>query len=87
MVRTWLRVPLIPGYNDSEENLKKLAEFGSRIGVEKISLLPYHRWGESKYERLGRKYPFKQADPPSDERVHEAKQILEAGGRKVTIGS
>ncbi len=86
-VRTWLRVPLVPGYNDSEENLKKLAEFGTQIGVGKISLLPYHRWGESKYEQLGRKYPFTQADPPSNEHLDEAKQILESGGRKVTIGN
>jgi len=86
-VRTWLRFPLIPGYNDSEENLRKLAEFGTQIGVEKISLLSYHRWGESKYERLGRKYLFKQAESPSNEHVDEAKRILEAGGIKVTIGT
>ena len=43
-VRTWLRFPLIPGYNDSLDNLDKMAQLASRVAVEKISVLPYHSY-------------------------------------------
>jgi len=85
-VRTWLRVPLIPGYNDSEEHLRRIAEFGLETGAEKISLLPYHVWGKAKYDRLGRRYPMEGTPLPSDEFVKERQRAMESLGAKVTIG-
>jgi pyruvate formate lyase activating enzyme len=85
-VRMWLRFPLIPGYNDSARNVKELAEFAVSIGVEKISLLPYHRFGEAKYDKLGGKYTFT-AKEPSKEHVEEIKREIEAVGVKVTVGN
>jgi len=85
-VRTWLRVPLIPGYNDSEENLKKIARLGLEIGVEKVSLLPYHLWGRPKYTKLGRRYPMEHTLRPSEELVKRAQGIIEGFGLKATIG-
>lgn len=85
-VRTWLRVPLIPGYNDSEDHLKQIAWFGLAIGAEKVSLLPYHIWGKGKYARLGRRYPMEQTPLPSDELVKRSQAIIESGGLKATVG-
>ena len=85
--RTWLRFPLIPGYNDSGEHVRELAELGVKIGVEKFSILPYHEWGKAKYEKLGRRYPFKNAQTPSDEHIQELQRIIENMGLKVTIGN
>jgi len=85
-VRTWLRVPLIPGYNDSEENLREIAKFGLEIGVEKVSLLPYHLWGRSKYTKLSRRYPMERTLRPSDELVKRSREIIEGFGLKTTIG-
>jgi len=85
--KVWLRFPLIPGYNDSEGNIKGVAELGGGLEVEKVSLLPYHEWGKAKYEKLGRRYPFKNTQPPSDERVQEVQKIMEGMGLKVTIGN
>ena len=82
----WLRMPLIPDYNDSDENISKLGEFADGIGVEKLSLLPYHSWGEAKYERLGRVYPFKEVSAPKEEKLEEIKQRLDAFGLEVTVG-
>lgn len=84
--RTWLRVPLIAGYNDSEENLKAVARFGREIGAEKVSLLPYHVWGEAKYERLGRKYPMQGVNALSNEQVETCRQVVEEAGVKATVG-
>jgi len=84
--RTWLRVPLIPGFNDSEENIRKTAEFGVEIGAEQVSLLPYHEWGTPSYERLGREYPLWGIEKLTDARIARAKEICETAGLKVAVG-
>ncbi len=48
-----LRVPLIPNFTDTDENLEAIARFVSSIDPEiPVELLPYNRLAESKYERL-----------------------------------
>jgi len=85
-VRTWIRIPLIPDYNDSESNIKKVAGFASDIGAEKISVLPYHELGSSKYPKLGRVYPMDGTTPPTEEAVERVRKIIESYGLKVEIG-
>jgi pyruvate formate lyase activating enzyme len=82
----WLRIPLIPGYNDSEENLKKISELGREIGAERISILPYNKFGDGKYENLGRQIPVPEVKPPSQERLHEIQKGVESFGLHVTLG-
>ena len=61
-----IRVPVIPGFNDSEEEIGKIAAFFRVHGrPAKIELLPYHRLGENKNAALGRE-GFT-AEPPSKE--------------------
>ena len=86
MRRLWVRVPLIPGYNDSEENIARMARFGHEIGAEQVSLLPYHEWGTPSYARLGIKYPLEGLGRLPDERVEQAREICEAAGLKVAVG-
>lgn len=52
-----IRIPLIPGFNDDAENLKKSAQFAKNLGV-KIDLLPFHNYGSSKYKALGMHYDY-----------------------------
>lgn len=61
------RIPVIPRYNDSQDNLFKTANFAKDIGVKEIHLLPYHRLGESKYKQLGRAYELDGVTPPTRE--------------------
>lgn len=86
MKRLWMRFPLIPGFNDSEENITQLAKFGVEIGAEQVSLLPYHEWGTPSYERLGRTYPLEGLEPLDDAQIEKAKEIIEAAGLKAVIG-
>jgi len=86
-VRLWLRVPLMPGYNDSEENIEKVARFGAEIGAEKIWLLPYFDWGRSKYESLGRRYPFEPTESLSEEHIQSLKELIESFGVEAGISS
>ena len=53
----WIRIPLIPGYTDSQENLRQIAEFISVLdGIEKISLLPYNTASGARYLSIGKKF-------------------------------
>lgn len=54
-----VRVPLIPGVNDSPDNLRATAAFCSGLNsCETLEFLPYHRLGAAAYESLGRPYAF-----------------------------
>lgn len=59
-----IRYPIIPGINDSDENVREMADFLSRLGLWRINLLPYHRTGTEKYSRLGLPYRLEGLEPP-----------------------
>ena len=48
------RLPLIPGFNDSDDNIRDTAEFVKNHAITGtgIQLMPYHRAGHSKYDAL-----------------------------------
>ncbi|MHA1300314.1 MAG: glycyl-radical enzyme activating protein [Candidatus Helarchaeota archaeon] len=84
---TIIRFPLIPGYNDSDENIGKIGEFVKSLeGINEINIIPFHRLGESKYEHLDREWKMQNTKPPSQERLEEVKKMLEGFGLKVKIG-
>ena len=85
--KVWLRIPVIPGYNDSEENLTEVSLLGREIKAEKVSLLPYHRLAEGKYGQLGKQYNMTHVEPPGKERLEEIQKFIESYGLTVTIGS
>jgi pyruvate formate lyase activating enzyme len=67
--RIWIRVPLIPGINDDDENLNELAAFVRTLSaVEALQVLPYHRGGEEKWKGLGKEKRL----PIEPDRVPEA---------------
>lgn len=85
-IELWVRVPLIPGWNDDDANAAALAGVVTReLGRETpVFLLPYHPFGEGKYEALGRKPPSIQ--PPSDEQVARVAGRLASAGLAVQVG-
>lgn len=85
-VRLWLRVPLIPGYNDSKEDIEKVARLGLKIGAEKVSILPFHGFGIPKYEQLGRRYTFEQVESPDDEHIQRVRESIVALGLEADVG-
>ena len=54
-----IRIPVIPGFNDSEANIRATARFVKACGLEVINLLPFHRLSESKWRQVGREYAYK----------------------------
>ncbi|MBO4880702.1 MAG: glycyl-radical enzyme activating protein [Firmicutes bacterium] len=79
-----VRMPLIPGVNDSEENLAATGRFLKETGLPEIQLLPYHSYGASKYPTIGRSYTF-QSHSPSAEEMERAKAMIAGYGVKVKI--
>ena len=75
--RIWIRHVLVPTLTDDDEALKRLRGFIDTLDtVEKVEVLPYHTMGEVKYQKLGYDYPLKGVEPPTKERVENAKRIL-----------
>ena len=82
-----IRVPLIPGINDDEENLRQIGAFAAALlHLLWVDLLPYHSMSGDKYERLGVTYPLPEIRPPSAEEVAEAAQMLRDFGLEVRVG-
>jgi len=81
-----IRIPIIPGFNDSVENIEKTAKFVKNLkNIRKIELLPYHRLGVIKYERIGRTYLLKEINPPGNRGLIKLKNIIEANNMKCEI--
>jgi pyruvate formate lyase activating enzyme len=65
-----VRIPILPGVNDDEENLRPMAEFlASLRHIPPVELLAYHKIAEAKYAGLGREYALPGVRSPSQERM------------------
>ena len=75
-VKIWIRIPVIPGVNDSPEEMQKIKAFISQCGKpEKVELLPYHAMGEHKYRALGKTAEVFKV--PDEETLKQLKAIIE----------
>ena len=81
------RPPLIPGVNDDEDHIRAVLAFiRPHKNVIDYELLPYHRYGESKYEFLGRVYQMADFQPPTPETIRRLQAIIdEAFGRSGSV--
>ncbi len=80
------RIPVIPGFNDSEGDIEKIGELGKKLGIRQIHLLPFHQLGERKYECLQKEYTMKSVAPLHQEDMEIYKDCLQAQGFHVEIG-
>jgi pyruvate formate lyase activating enzyme len=90
MTKVWLRVPVVPGFNDSEPEMHSTAELAVGVGAEKVSLLPCHDWARDKYRRLGRRYESdaEMGDTePNDQTLSRWQEILGSHGLAVGVGN
>ncbi len=69
-----MRTPLIPNINDSVDDIRAIVAFVEEAGgASGYEVLPYHGFGEPKYEKLGKHYRLSLLRPPSPERMQELK--------------
>ena len=82
-----LRVPVIPGVNDDEEDVRQIGRFAASLpNLRQVDLLPYHHTAAQKYERLHKTYRLPETRPPSDGRMSEITRIMQGFGLQVKIG-
>ena len=82
-----IRMPLLPGINDDDENIDKTGRFIAALpGVRKIDILPYHDFQKTKYSKFAIPYRAEAIASPSNQQVAAVVERLEDFGLNVTIG-
>ena len=82
-----IRFPVIPGFNDSQDNIEQTLQFASNLdSIAGIDLLPYNSGGQEKASRLTQKYEIMKIQPPSPEQMVDIAGRIEGFGFEVKIG-
>lgn len=76
-IQIFIRIPIIPGYNDSKENLIETAKYVKQLDSSlPVDLLPYHRFGEGKYKMLDIPYKLHGVQAPTEKEMEEYQGIF-----------
>ncbi len=86
-VRTWFRVPVISGVNADPDSMDAVASLARELGVEKVSLLPFHDGGISKMAQIGMGTRGFKGEAPDRFQLEKLKGIVAGKGVKVAIGA
>jgi pyruvate formate lyase activating enzyme len=81
-----VRIPVIPGVNDSAVDAADFVRFLRRTGIRSVHLLPYHRIGAEKYRRLGISNPLENLEPASNGEIRSFQDVLVRAGLDVNVG-
>ena len=85
-IPTIIRMPLIPGHNDGEEDIEKAAEFLSTLkNLVRVDLMNYHTFGVMKYAQIGMEYEL-DLSPLPQERLDEIIAVFDRYSIKTQIG-
>ncbi|HWQ73030.1 MAG TPA: glycyl-radical enzyme activating protein [Desulfitobacteriaceae bacterium] len=80
-VPIYIRVPVIPGYTDSEENIRAISNFaGSLHSLKEVHLMPIHHLGAKRYESLNRPYLIADIELIPQNTMESMKRLLESYG-------
>lgn len=74
-----VRVPLVPGFNDSAEDIRAIVLFVKdelKLSPSDIDLLPYNKLGEGKYERLDKEGMRPSLESQSEEQIRTLETII-----------
>jgi len=85
--RVIFRLPLIPDFNDSKENIDSLISFLKETGRNEINILPLHHLGKEKYQKLNREYLGTPYSVPTKEKIAEIERMFSSAGINCYIGS
>lgn len=86
-IEIYLRLPMIRGVNDSNEDIKNILEIIKDINnISQVNILEYHSMGMEKYPRLGKVYDLTGEEKPDHQNICAIKEIFEKAGFKTVIG-
>ena len=88
MTELSIRVPVIPVFNDTEDEIRQIAAYTATLpNVKRMHLLPYHRLGQDKYTGLNREYLMGDVKPPTNEHMEKLLKVAEVtSGIECQIG-
>ena len=78
--RIIIRVPLVPGFNDSEFDVEDIADFMLQAGLKEVNILPVHHLGREKYKLMYLQYFDNNAIIPDQNKINQIKDIFETKG-------
>lgn len=82
-----IRVPVVPGMNDTTDNVRQTARFVRDLAcVQRVELLPYHRLGVHSYAAIGEEYRLEEIQPPSVERMNDLAELMRSEDIPVRVG-
>lgn len=82
-----VRIPIIPGVNDSDHHIDAFGDFVSETGAaSEVHLLPYHKTGLDKYRRLGRQYRMTETPEPDPAYMDRIADRFSRRGLRAKIG-
>jgi len=82
----WIRVPIIPGINDDDENILGIGNIMNDLKLKNIFILPYHNIATEKYKKLGIEYDLSNIKTPSNDKLKEIESKFKNFGLNVKIG-
>lgn len=83
----WVRIPLVSGVNDDDENVRRTIEFLSSLKtIRQVGILPYHSGGLEKAHRIGQESHFRKFETPSEERIAAVEAAFREAGFEVRRG-
>jgi len=78
--RLVFRLPVVPGFNDTEANLTATAQFILSTGRKEINILPLHHLGREKYNMVGKTYPMAGTGTPTKASLNHIAAIFSSMG-------
>jgi pyruvate formate lyase activating enzyme len=82
-VEVWVRYVLVPGFNDQPREVDAFIDTVAALNVARVEILPFHKLGECKYERLGILFPLVDTPPAGPAPVAQTRERMLAGGLPV----
>lgn len=74
----YLRIPMIPGFNDAVKQIEDMVKFILPLKVNGVEILPYHKLGRGKYKPICKEYQLYDLEVPTNESLKKfEKKLLE----------
>jgi pyruvate formate lyase activating enzyme len=80
-----VRIPVLPGINDTDDDIRQFARYLAKLPASEVELLPYHHIGAGKYKRLGLTYRLGDAPQPTAADLARFRDALVRAGLNVRV--
>ncbi len=84
--RVIIRIPVIPGFSDDVQTVAAIGQLAVAHGIGEVHLLPFHQFGQPKWDMIGRPYAFGSAGSVPEGTLAVLRESLESLGLDVSLG-